>query len=1600
MQLPRSVESGAVRASRRRLGRASWLALAMLAAAVGCGDDKKDGGLAVVVESDLSMPKDIDRVRFVVSQDGLTLRTEDHLVGEGQLLMPAEFRVKPVDKSNPVLIRAIGLKGGINRIERSVITTVPSSFVAMVRLPLTYLCAGTAREDGSSTCGDGQTCKLGVCQAAAMDSSTLPVYQPGPWTGSENGSRDPTASDCFDVLNCFSQAYRVDLDRNTCTFVVDNDDPANISVGIKLPQGSDGICGAGSCWIALDQGAEGWTNEGTIFKLPDALCRDQSDGSKLVIVASNMCGGKTLSTPPCGTWSSATHPADTSESIGTTEEGVMETPGDPVGASCAGLSFQPCGDCGQQRRTCMNGKWSDWGQCLGQGVCTPNASEMCGSDGMRVCLNTCDWDDCTGQTCVGNAVEACGNCGTRRRTCTNGEWSEWGECENSGQCAPGTTQACGVGGTQACMGNCQWGTCGTEVCPGAPSQACGNCGTQARTCDAETKQWSEFGACGQEGACEANQTRACGLRGMQTCGGNCQWDPSCTGQVCEGPASQPCGMCGVQTRTCDSTTGLWSAWGECMAEGVCAPGTTAPCGVGGARVCLNSCVWSEECTGQLCSGPMTESCGNCGTRSRECDDLTATWKPWGACTNTGPCNPGSTRRCGSGGTQTCTATCQWPTTCLGQSCSGESTRACLDCGTQSRICNGSTGLYGEWGSCTGQGPCTPGDVESCGALKERVCQDTCQFDQCHCVAGATECGDLCVNLKTDSQHCGSCNRNCNGLACNNGTCATCPSGRHNCNGECVLNTDPDSCGPTSCTPCRAPANGTATCEAAQCDFTCNPGYHRCGNECFSNLLDNYCGNLCNTECPPPEGGTARCDNGMCVQMCPSGGSTGTDTNCSRCGDQCMAGERCINGACSCPGGGQVGEDAHCSSCTDRCMNGTECLSGSCRCANGKPLGDNSNCGACDKGCPAGEMCKNGATCGCADGDLGDNKNCGSCGKACAPGETCKGTRCGCESGDLGDDKNCGSCGNACPPGQMCKGTSCGCESGSLGDENNCGSCGNKCSAPTNATPKCTATGCDFDCDPGYHRCGNACFSNNLDGYCGARCNEKCPAVEGGIGMCKDGVCIEVCQSGGMTGTKTDCSSCGDMCTLGSDCINGRCLCDDDRPVGTDRNCARCGDQCTNGARCTNGACQCESGQLGDDNNCGTCGTKCTDGRECRDNACACAVGVLGDDNNCGSCGTRCSNGRKCEANACVCADGMLGDDNNCGTCGTRCTDGRKCEDNACVCADGVLGDDNNCGSCGARCSNGEKCQNNSCACPDGKLNDVNNCGTCGNVCEGEAPACNGGKCGCAATACGARCEVCGSNETCIEGSCTPSQPSSGQSGGGEVPAGQGGMGMSSGGMSGAGMNAAGMGMNNGGMNAGGMNAAGVGTNAGTNAGGMNAAGMDPSSGGMNAAGMNAAGMDPSSGGMNAGGMGARGGSNRGGNGERGMGSGGGMNTGGMGMSSGGINAGDMDQRANLDVTDMTASDVSARDMNALDVSAPDVSARDVDASDVIAGDNVGAPSDDDTNGSPSALGISGSALRSTDISLTGDEGVQRQAGDSNPAIARGGFGNSMIGSDN
>lgn len=253
-----------------------------------------------------------------------------------------------------------------------------------------------------------------------------------------------------------------------------------------------------------------------------------------------------------------------------------------TGLSCAG---GVCCDraCGGSCESCRVS--GSVGTCTAIG-CSPGSSQTCGMNGTQSCDNRCQWSTCEGQSCAGPATQPCGNCGTQTRTCNNGVWSSWSACSAEGMCAPGAMQSCGLGGMQTCGPGCQWGGCTGQGCSGPASQGCGNCGTQSRTCN--NGVWTDWGACANQGVCAPGASQMCGTGGTQTCGATCQWG-ACGGQTCDGPATQACGNCGTQARTCNN--GTWTDFGDCMGQGVCAPGDNQACGMAGTQSCSATCAW-------------------------------------------------------------------------------------------------------------------------------------------------------------------------------------------------------------------------------------------------------------------------------------------------------------------------------------------------------------------------------------------------------------------------------------------------------------------------------------------------------------------------------------------------------------------------------------------------------------------------------------------------------------------------------------------------------------------------------------------------------------------------------------------------------------------------------------------------------------------------------------------------------------------------------------------------------------------------------------------------------------------------------------------------
>jgi hypothetical protein len=119
--------------------------------------------------------------------------------------------------------------------------------------------------------------------------------------------------------------------------------------------------------------------------------------------------------------------------------------------------------------------------------------------------------------------------------------------------------------------------------------------------------------------------------------------------------------------------------------------------------------------------------------------------------------------------------------------------------------------------------------------------------------------------------------------------------------------------------------------------------------------------------------------------------------------------------------------------------------------------------------------------------------------------------------------------------------------------------------------------------------------------------------------------MTLCNGTHCTDLKSDesaCGSCGNICTIGTSCINGTCKCLEGETLCGGRcvdtsfdfnNCGKCGNSCPAGQFCINGGCTCANGNLFcngtcidkdiDDNNCGECGNVCPPGTGCSGGAC-------------------------------------------------------------------------------------------------------------------------------------------------------------------------------------------------------------------------------------------------------------------------------------------------------------------------------------------------------------------------------------------------------------
>ena len=186
-----------------------------------------------------------------------------------------------------------------------------------------------------------------------------------------------------------------------------------------------------------------------------------------------------------------------------------------------------------------------------------------------------------------------------------------------------------------------------------------------------------------------------------------------------------------------------------------------------------------------------------------------------------------------------------------------------------------------------------------------------------CGANAEMCGEVCVDVLSDTNHCGGCGQACAAdNVCDAGMCASeCSGGRTQCGQLCVdLTSNLAHCG-----ECGESCDADGACIEGNCQDSCAGGCDASnGEECVAGLC------VCRT-------GLTDCE-GKCVDLMADA------NNCGQCergcdGDVCLDGE-CVSecgtltqcdGACV----DTMSNPLHCGDCDNVCDPGSTCTSGDC-----------------------------------------------------------------------------------------------------------------------------------------------------------------------------------------------------------------------------------------------------------------------------------------------------------------------------------------------------------------------------------------------------------------------------------------------------------------------------------------------------------------------------------------------------------------------------------------------------------------------------------------------------------------------------------------------
>lgn len=307
------------------LHRISRVALCALTLAIGAAPSCTAlpvGETMIVLQTDLSLPKDVDRVTIqaLVRGDQRHFSSFEKLGSEGELQIPASIGLTlgdGTDPTTPVTFRVTAFQKGKARVLREVITTIPQDRLVALKLPIQWLCwednLQVEQVDGQdhaiSNCPESQTCIAGTCADSTVDPATLDDYSADAVFGGGTGKNNDGA--CFDTTGCFDG--RPGTPVVTDAAVTDTGTECLIKstadVNVAIRADTAGICGATGCYVPLDAKSDlGWQPSGENLKLPYAVCariKSKQASGVSTVAASTACPLKTDSIPTCGPWSSA-----------------------------------------------------------------------------------------------------------------------------------------------------------------------------------------------------------------------------------------------------------------------------------------------------------------------------------------------------------------------------------------------------------------------------------------------------------------------------------------------------------------------------------------------------------------------------------------------------------------------------------------------------------------------------------------------------------------------------------------------------------------------------------------------------------------------------------------------------------------------------------------------------------------------------------------------------------------------------------------------------------------------------------------------------------------------------------------------------------------------------------------------------------------------------------------------------------------------------------------------------------------------------------------------------------------------------------------------